>query len=236
MNRAAQKRYILVLIFFLLAAASAFSQGFISIGGGLIVDYNLNNGVLQTLNETTVYGFHYRNTSVGACVFLDAKYALLQLGFSSGSIVETEDEAKNNGDMLLKNMGRLTQLEISLLGKYPISFGEISLFFLVGAGYNFVLSGTFPELWYDTKPWSNPGDESQFGLLGGFGVDFIIADLVGFSPDSLYIRFEALFNVRFGSKYMSEIAEYWKELDSSGTYSTAFGMGPRIKFAVGYKF
>jgi hypothetical protein len=74
-------------------------------------------------------------------------------------------------------------------------------------------------------------DLSQFGILGGTGMDFGI-------NDKLYLRAEALFQFRFASKYTKDIKDTLDPLATvfGGTQKNTVGMGPVIKIGVGYKF
>jgi hypothetical protein len=207
------KKSISILALLAIMATGAFAQGFpppMSAGGGLLFDWSFNNGV-----EASGGYLGIRNLSFGGFGFFDATYAELDVSFAYGMINFIIDEPgfKYNGD------GNLLQLGFSLLGKYPISLAALpfTLFPLLGVDYNLALSGKDPDGTMD-----KPMEYSQFGILAGAGLDFPLTS-------DLYLKGEVLFHLRFASKFMKEDA-------GSAGASTTFGMGPRIKISVGYRF
>jgi outer membrane protein W len=114
--------------------------------------------------------------------------------------------------------GNVLQLGLSVLGKYPFYLGSVTLFPLLGFNYNMVFSWKI-----NGQSYSTPGDLSQLGLLTGIGADFGLTD-------SLYLRTEGLFHLRFASKMQDDM------IRGTTSMSTTFGMGPRIKVGMGIKF
>jgi len=203
-----QKKVVLALLIAALVAGGAFADG-LSAGGGLLFDFSGNNGV----EADGVYR-GIRNTSFGAYGFFDATYVEADISFARGSITMV---AEGGGASASADFGSAMQLGLSLLGKYPIELGSVLFFPLFGINYNMVLS--FKDV--DGNSYDDAGDLSQFGILGGVGADFGLSD-------SLYLRAEGLFQLRFASKFQKDMAE--------GGASTTLGMGPRIKVGIGYKF
>jgi len=215
------KRGISVLALLAIVATGAFAQvdftpqGFsMAAGGGLLFDWSGNNGI-ENFKSAGLSGYlGFRNLSFGGYGFFDATYAEMDVSLAYGSITYVYDYPGHKGT---ESGGSAIQLGFSLLGKYPIGLGGFTLFPLLGADYNLVLSSKDRN----GRPEDNPGDASQFGLLVGAGLDFPLSG-------ALFLRGETLFHLRFPSKDMKDTA--------SGGASTTLGMGPRIKIGVGYKF
>jgi len=212
------KRGISILALFAIVATGAFAQWFpppMSAGGGLLFDWSFNNGVETNISGSKV-SMGLRNLSFGGFGFFDATYAELDVSFAYGLLTMVTDGPGMNGT---DDFGSALQLGFSLLGKYPLNLASLpfTLYPLLGVDYNLVLSVKNK----DGDSADHPGDLNQFGLLAGAGLDF---PLTG----ALYLKGEVLFHLRFASKLMKDTA-------SSGD-STTFGMGPRIKIGVGYKF
>jgi opacity protein-like surface antigen len=207
-----QKKIVLALLMAALLVGGAFAEGFsMSAGGGLLFDLSGNNGV-----KAGDYYAGTRNLSFGGYGFFDATYAEVDVSFAYGMLTAVMDGGGASGS---EDAGSVLQLGFSLLGKYPIDLGSFTLFPLLGINYNMVLSASDP----DGNSIDNAGDSSQLGFLAGVGADFGLTD-------SLYLRAEGLFQLRLPSKVQSDMADF------SNDASTTFGMGPRIKVGVGYKF
>jgi len=180
----------------------------LSVGGGAFLDWSINNSV--DISYIPVYGFDLR--SFGVYAFLDAKYVELSIGPSFGiaswKIVGFTKDIS------------LFQLDVHVLGKIPIDLSDGQFFFfpLLGLSYNHVLFGISGT---NGLPMAF-SDLGQLGVLGGVGLD---VNLTG----SLYLRSEGLFHFRF---------PFWSTMDVMGQPDVKinFGMGPRIKVAVGYRF
>jgi hypothetical protein len=130
--------------------------------------------------------------------------------------------------------GSHTALGFSLLGKYPIEMGPITLFPLLGITYNMVLTSKMKNKYndrleeIDEKTGPNFYHQSQFGLLAGGGLDFPLTD-------TLYLRGEALFGLYFANKVLRDM-RYEENEDPFTKAKTTPGFGPRIKLAAGYRF
>ena len=218
------KKSISILVLLALVTAGAFAID-MSVGGGALLDLSLNNGLSGSFE-----GFNFkqeiRNTSFGGFVFFDATYAEIDVSFAYGLLKWSGENMGGPGGNTDID-GNLMQLGFSLLGKYPIDLGMITISPILGGSYNVVLSGklTFGGVSVDLKDMEDIDnvvqDLSQFGVLGGVGVDFPLTS-------SLYLRGQALFQLRFPMKFFREMAE--------GPINATYGMGPRVKVGVGYKF
>ena len=218
------KKSISILILFVMVTAGAFAFN-LSVGGGLLFDLSLNNGTkVDGVNNSI------QNTSFGGFAFFDATYVEIDMSFAYGLLKYnySYDGMSRSGDY-----GNIMQLNFGVLGKFPFNLGVITLFPLLGVNYNVALSGKYASgvlisdglYYYDAGGESieNPMElMSQLGFLGGAGVDIFLSR-------SLYLRGEALFQLRLPAKEAREVA------NSNGGTAT-LGMGPRLKFGVGYQF
>ncbi|MCL1814618.1 MAG: autotransporter domain-containing protein [Treponema sp.] len=224
------KKTMAALAFLAVLAAGAFAQGIsMSAGGGLFFDGSFNNGVKFKESPIESYG-GIRNISFGGFVFFDAAYAEVNVSFAYGSITAVDKFSIGSySETNTEKMGSALQLGFSLLGKYPIELGPVTFFPLAGLGYNRVLS--FKDT--DGTKYDDAGDLSQFSILAGAGADYNLTD-------SLYLRGEILFQLRFASKTMKDMADFvkaeiWNDYSIRVNPKTTLGLGPVIKVAVGYR-
>jgi len=212
------KKSVLILILIIFTALGAFALPFqVSAGLGGLFDWNFNNGVEEVISGDKHYS-GLNNMSFGGFAFIDAYYAEVNAGCAFGLLKEVVREPglseKTDG-------GKMLQVNASLLLKYPLDFGKISFFPLLGANYNLVLSYKIGGFSMGSSPGDLMKKWSQIGLLGGAGMDI---NLVG----SLFLRTEVLYQLRFASKTMKTAA-------SGDAYAT-LGMGPLARVGVGYRF
>jgi opacity protein-like surface antigen len=219
-----QKKLVLALLLMTVFICGAFAQVNFSAGGGGLFDYSGRNGIK---NEDGYSGF--RNMSFGGFIFFDVTYAELDVNFAYGSLSyvtkDYESGEKTNSD---NTSGTALQLGFSLLGKYPINLGSITIFPLVGVDYNIVFSAKTKVDKEETKD-PNPGYSNQFGFLAGIGGDFNITK-------SVFIRAEGLFHIRLPSKGMKDGADLLNIFTGTDEYKATWGMGPRLKLGVGFRF
>jgi outer membrane protein W len=219
------KKIIAVLVIFVCVGTALSAQINFSAGGGALLDMSFGNGTKYKKDkDSATSGF--RNISFGAYGFFDATYAEIDVSFAYGSLTSVSksnisDKKSNNTD----DAGSVTQLGITLLGKYPISMGSITVFPLAGIGYNIVLSWKDDD--GDKVEWpddhSAMKDMSQFAILAGGGLDFDITS-------NLYLRGSVLLQARLPNKLMRDSVK-----DVNDT-KTTLGFGPVIKVGVGYRF
>jgi len=214
------KKSIFVLAILAIAATGAFAQGFSkAVGGGLLFDYSLNNGIkIEAAGKSGFTGT--QALSAGGFGFLDVGFAELDVSFAHGTLTWVDNGFGIKG---AKSFGSALQLGLTLLGKYPIDLGSVTLFPLLGADYNLV----FLAWNKDGHSYDDAWDLSQFGLLAGAGFDFNFTTTV-------FFRAEALFHLRFPSKVMKDLAD---ESKSPGvSVDPTLGVGPRVKVGLGYRF
>jgi len=185
------------------------SKGPLSIGGGAFYDWSLKNSVEEVASQSG-----YDLMSFGAFAFFDAKYVELSVGPSFG-IANSEKKIESGSNS--KNY-KLFQLDLSVLGKIPINLadGKFIFFPMLGASFNAVLFGI------SGTEGKTVSELNQIGLLGGVGFDYNITS-------SVYLRSEGLFHFRFP---VWELMDSMKEPGSK----VNFGMGPRIRLGIGYRF
>jgi len=218
------KKLLLVLVLAIIATGGAFAQ--LSVGGGLLFDYSLGNGQDGTImGSGDSFKVDRNNMSVGGFVFFDAQYVKVDISFAYGQI----DNILSIGDQETLYLGNLMQLGFDIIGKYPIPLGKVSLFPMLGLGYNLVLSSDMETLVNINEiafvEDDKPTEWSQFGLLAGIGADFWLTE-------SLFIRAEALANIRLPPQRFIDAMDN----PGYGSIGNTIGIGPRIKLGIGYKF
>jgi len=249
------KKIIAILVIFVCVGTVLSAQDFgISFGGGVLLDWNFGNGMKFTNGDNTISG-GTRNMSFGGYAFLDVTYAEIDVSFSYGGLTQAvkakgdykEAEMKDYGFTNGGDGGSVLQLGFTLLGKYPVKMGQLTVFPLLGVGYNMVLSHSktdYPiaEVKDGDKvvtPERKISELNQFSILGGGGLDYNI-------NRNLYLRISALAQLRFASKALSdsvsaaddgisEAKKLYPDVDYPSV-STVLGFGPVIKVGVGYRF
>ena len=214
------KKSIMILVLLVFAASGVFAQAFrVSVGGGGLFDWSFKNGLEEKIGLNKYYYTGNTNMSFGGFLFLDATYAELNASFRYGLITNVVDNA---GNVKTTKAGNMMQAGVSVLGKYPLDFGAITFFPLIGAGYNAVLIYNYDEgKKYNDSVVDTMLDLGQICFMGGAGFDFGLTR-------SLFLRFEALYQLRFASKIANDTA-------TSVRYAT-LGMGPLVQVGAGYKF
>jgi len=227
-----------ISIFALLAiiATGAFAQRFsMAVGGGALLDYSLDNGLNFDYPGYGGFKANVPTLSIGGFGFFDATYAELDVSFAYGmqKLVVTDKWGTGvmawdivSGMMGNSFEGGALQLAFTLLGKYPINLGGFTLFPLLGADYNLVLSSWNKNGLHDDSKYTME-NMSQFGLLAGTGFD------LSFSK-ALFLRAEALFHLRFPYKALDDIAKTYNSMNIGVTTKATYGMGPNIKIGLGY--
>ena len=241
------KKIISILIISAMITTSLIAFDF-SIGAGQIFEQSFRNGtwakgslplineqgeLIQMVDIDMYEGF--RKTSNGGFVFFDTKYAVLDISYARAHIsavwkgapivfgaLPTED-----GTALA---GKMDHLAFSLLGKYPMDMGVFTVFPLLGVNYNYIL--TFDDIYgneyLDAYPQHETADLSQFGILGGLGADYDLTE-------TLFLRGQALFNLRFPSKMANDVADMLDEIPLMSGDIT-YGMTYRLTLGLGYRF
>jgi len=209
-----KKVIALFIIFVCVGSALSAQIKMAAAGGGALFDMSFGNGGKA---EESPYRLEVSEnfTSFGAFGFIDLIYAEIDVYLAYGQLTRIWESnipsTYGNGS----RSGNSASFGFTLLGKYPIELSPFTIFPLLGIGYNFVLSyklGTYEE--------DKPGDYSQFGFLGGVGMDFPLSD-------KYFLRAEGLLVIRLSSKYYNDLYNF------SGA-ETTLGIGPRIKVAVGF--
>jgi hypothetical protein len=189
---------------------------------------------LPTLGATSKGYFDTKETSVGGGIwaFCDATYVQLDAALIWNSITQNVKSgaistsyvpvSDNEVDYLI------TQLNISLLGKYPFAIKEkLQIFPLVGVDFQIALSDRDDEITKDIK--SAQGKAPSLGefwnslwIKAGVGADYSLTK-------ALYLRGEVLYGIKLNSQYDADEAKYWSE-DFKGVKN-----GPDVKLGVGYR-
>ena len=224
------KKGIVILVLLMFAATGVFAQAFsMSAGGGGLFDWSFSNGAEAKIGSDKYYT-GWRDMGFGAFLFFDATYVEVELSFAYALLTSV---MINPSDTNTEKGGNMMKAGASILGKYPFDFGFITVFPLLGVSYHAVIIAKDQDgdKINDYSMLDNIKNLSQFGLLGGVGFDI---DLTR----SLFLRAEALYQLRLPSKFMSDAGEVYNEIAklSGGTGYATLGMGPRVKVGVGYRF
>ncbi|MDR0464185.1 MAG: hypothetical protein LBG94_03600 [Treponema sp.] len=234
------KKAVLVLVLAALVTGGMFAQLGMSMGGGAYFDMSRGNGLDNIITDSSKAKTASNNTSYGGFVFFDAKFVEVSAGYAYGMIKPTltnnGEEYKFGGsglfDPLMDALMFLAfgvaemnvwQLNISLLGKYPINLGFLTLYPLGGIEYNRIMAGTL-KFGGEEAPFEEEIAEfSQFGILAGLGIDISLGR-------QYFIRAQGLFNLRLPNQFQSALAKAHGNGVKAG-----LGLGPRLKVGVGYR-
>ena len=203
------KKIAIVLSLLLLIGKSAVFAGdsFFSLGGGAAFDWSFRNGI-----EANGKYIGDQCSNYGVFLFVDIKYIEIEANLAYGIV---SGVFKGGGTSALLDLDNRFQFGLNLLGKYPFTLGPISLFPLLGIGGNLVLPG------------AKITDLSQFGLLGGAGLDLKLGK-------SLFLRGEGLFQLRLPNSQMEDLSKTLS--DATDNFKATWAMGPRVKLGLGYRF
>jgi len=214
------KKAAILLILAAMITGGAFGQ--MSFGAGFIFDYSANNGSKSEILDVKKGMI---NTSFGGFAFFDISYIEINASITYGRLkpyVKGPDYSYYIAQM--KGL-KMTQLGLSVYGKYPLSLGKISLYPMIGAEFNIALT-VKDENGNELEKYQNSGtrkpfkEYSQWGFLGGVGLDIPFTS-------KIFLRTEALFLLRIPSK------DTRNNLENS--FTATYGIGPRIKVGIGYK-
>jgi hypothetical protein len=206
-RRKKMKKIAALLALTLAASGAAFGlpELKLSFGGGALFPMIFGNGIKagSVRNTNTMAG-------VGAFAFFDATFVEANFAFVGGGTKSKQ----STGSTSISTTGSFAGLDLALLGKYPISLRQLTVFPLLGFDYMIVVSAknagiNVPE----------PTEASSFAFDFGGGLDFPLGN-------RLYLRGEFLYAIRLPSKNQRD------RKNSLNKY--ILGNGPTLKVAVGY--
>jgi outer membrane protein W len=233
------KRRLFILALLCLCAFSAFSLTSgnkkntsaadfpVSAGGRIFY-----NGMFQIWEYGGGYAASYFNThnlgqanGFGIGAFFDATYVEIGLDFIFGSVKTSHLVSPSWYDSAMKT----THFGFTLLGKYPIAFGSMTVFPLLGIDYQAFLSGEanseVSSVDY-TMTYEREEMFDDFSIVIGAGLDYKLTS-------ALYLRGELLVNFKLDNKNETDIRDIASEY---GDDFSLFSFGPRVSIGVGYKF
>jgi len=225
------KKVVLVLALTAFIASGAFAQLSFSAGVGAFFDGSFGNGVKMTLgSKWSEQGNDI--ISFGGFLFFDASFAEASVSFGYNSIAaeyKRDSDGNKASEALDPDEGFLA-MGLSFLGKFPLNMGALTFYPAIGIEYNIVLAH------FRGGDKVDYGDESvtewfsQFGILAGVGIDLPLSS-------AMYLRAQALFNLRFPNKFVKDYAESYNEYLSvlSGSAAATLGIGPKIKVGIGFR-
>jgi hypothetical protein len=156
----------------------------------------------------------------GAYLFVDALYAEAYIGYSAGGGTWESAAATDAGGFDLQR----SYVNIGALGKYPVNYGQLKLFPLLGFEYGAAVSGKLKRTGEDDYTFNGAGGRPDAGDLSalwvklGGGVDCDI-------NESVYLRGELLYGVRTATAFETDGAKY---NNSGGEAMTGTGLAVRI--------
>jgi opacity protein-like surface antigen len=211
------KKRLAVFIIAALAASGVFAQGqpkgLISAGAGALIGGDFGGGLKYEDSfkiETPYFGG-------GGFLFLDATYAELSFGILAGGGKMKMTQGSESGETDFT----ITNLNIGLLFKYPVTVGEkLSVFPLLGIDYQITVYAKYG----DAEKLEKPGDLSALWFKLGGGLDYDITS-------NVYLRGEALYGLRLANKMEKDMKD-----SMEGIPDMRLGHGLTVKLAVGCRF
>jgi len=237
------KRGFLVLALAAFVAGGVFAQAPVqfSFGGGFSFDGGRLGGVLYEWSgsgagwSSSESELHFVNhQGFGGHIFFDATFVELSIGLMGGpahwgmheEVEWTENGDSGSGVWREYDSGRFLALDFSLLGRLPIAIGDgnVSVFPLLGIGYNIVLrSRTLDgEDMFEYTNDHSASSLSTFRLQFGIGGDFDITS-------NVFFRLSILGNYRFAPSLFRDWADDW-DGDHRG------GFGGSMRMGIGFRF
>jgi len=213
------KKGLLVLVLAAVVAGGAFAQ--LSAGGGIVYSGDFTSGMSVSIPGAGSAELKMPSNAFGFYGFFDAKYVEASVGLLFGTTTVSVSGGGMSMDLYDLNT---TTMSLGLLGKFPIPIGKIVLFPALGIEYNYVLSAEDK----DAGSMDDPADLSDLWFRFGVGLDFDITE-------QLFLRGTVLFGIDLGSQFENDLEDLIYSY--TGVHPEHnIGFGPKIQFAVGYKF
>jgi hypothetical protein len=191
-----------------------------SIGGGAFLTSDLGGGLSWGNGEKIAMPYY----GGGAYLFIDALYAEIFAGYSTGGGYWKSADARIRPDRL-PDMKR-SYIGVGIFAKYPVETGSVKIFPLLGINYEASISG---ERVYDNGDnFETKESTSALWFKAGAGVDFGLSE-------NVYLRGEVLYGVRTAS----EFENVWKEEETEHTelmVNAKLGHGGSVKIGAGVRF
>ncbi|MCL2191848.1 MAG: hypothetical protein FWB78_00445 [Treponema sp.] len=241
------RKGLLVLVLTAFVAGGVFAQTQFSVGGGLIFDGGRLGAVNYRWSDTwmsspgNIYtesesGFEgVSNFGFGGWFFLGTTHTELSIALMGGPSLwggerERTRSSPSGSESWTErgwNGASFLAFDISLLGKLPVTIGDgnVSVFPLLGIGYNVVLAQRSPD-GDDVFEYSDDHSAinlSTFRIHFGFGGDFDIAN-------NMFFRISILGNYRFAPSLIRDAANDW----SSATGHRG-GFGGSVRLGIGLR-
>jgi len=188
----------------------------------------IENGLAEPFVGTLDLSMRVRYTGFGGWVFVDATFVEASIGFFGGPLTATLTEQITEfgfGSFSITERfgGSFFALNLGLLGKLPFALGEgnVSVFPLLGIGYNAVLSSRV-----EGESVDSPGDSSSFRIKFGVGGDFDVRE-------NVFFRASLLGFYRFRARDERDAADLLRSMGFHNvTARGGFGMGIRVGVGV----
>jgi len=218
------RKGLLAVVLTVFLAGGVFAQSPFSIGGGVLFDMaELGYGRARVSAGTELPPpfLSVEHVGFGAWGFLDARFAELSVGFMGGPTdwyLENDEEATYYGSFVA--------LDFSLLGRFPFDLlgGRVSVFPLVGVGYNLVLLSRMFGEGYPDSPSHLSTFRIQFGAGGDFGIS-----------ERTFFRTSVLGAWRFAGRYFNDWVREQRALPEIDRAHAVGDFGITVKVGVGFR-
>jgi len=193
-----------------------------SAGGGAFFASDLGGG-LEYGNGEQIRMPYYGG---GAYLFIDAVYAEIFAGYSTGGGKWTSADVKKQTDSI-PDVQR-SYISAGVFAKYPIDIRSVKIFPLLGIDYEAFISGEF--VYDDGGTVAMDEAASALWVKAGGGVDFGLGDRA-------YLRGELLYGFRTASEFEKacknkEESKYKNKV----AVNTKLGHGAAVKIGAGVRF
>jgi len=215
------RKGLLAVILTVFLAGGVFAQSPFSVGGGVLFDMaDLGYGRTRVPAGAPPVFLSVEHVGFGAWGFLDARFAELSVGFMGGPTewyLENDEEATYHGSF--------AALDFSLLGRFPFALvgGRVSVFPLLGVGYNLVLLSQRIGEGYPESPSHLSNFRIQFGAGGDFGIS-----------ERAFVRTSVLGAWRFAGRYFTDWAGEQRSRPEDRTYVVG-DFGLTVKAGIGFR-
>ena len=218
------RKALLATVLTTFLTGAVFAQSPLSVGGGILFDMAELGYGRTRVSQGTVSPAPFLSVEqigFGAWGFLDARFAELSVGFMGGPTewyLENDEEATESGSF--------AALDFSLLGRFPFSLGgaNVSVFPLLGVGYNLVLLSRMFGDGYPDSPSHLSSFRIQFGAGGDFGIS-----------ERAFVRASVLGAWRFAGRYFNDWAREQRERPEVDRAHTTGDLGLTVKIGVGLR-
>ncbi|MCL1993370.1 MAG: hypothetical protein FWG66_10550 [Spirochaetes bacterium] len=221
-----RKKFLVLALVLGLTATGLHAQ--FSVGGGFIADFGWSGVTIDSASlwdPVANEGFFIEgggsdilSLGFGGYVFVSGRFIELSMGFLGGPF-EIEDNIA--GEQLIVS-GSFFAMDLTLLGRLPLTIGAVTIAPLLGIGWQAVLSGELEGI-----DIPEPGDLSNFRILLGLGSDIMITP-------NWFFRSALLAYYRLPTTLENNVVTLNQAI---GLNANAYGgIGLQVRLGVGFRF